>query len=210
MKYLKQDPDIRDIVERINFLLNAYGTPASIDDSVYQDYLISGTAVGIGVNAPDLANLRDGLYLYAFAGTGATVEQAFFTVHLLHDIKPGSKPTFHIHWTHNVASPTGNVKWNIEYSYARGYGVDAYPATTTISTVQAAGAQYTHHITPDDDMELTLTNMEPDMVLIGRIYRDPTDGSDTFGNDAFLIQIDLHYEVGQIGTYQRNRPFNGF
>lgn len=177
-----------------------------LEATLYDDYLISGTAVALGSSAPGLTELRNGLFLYAFDG-GVTTEQAFFTAHLLHDIRAGSTPTFHVHWTHNTASPSGAVKWQIQYSFARGYGIDTFGAPTTVTSTQSAGAQYIHHITSDDDMPITLTNMEPDMLLIGRIFRDPTDSADTFANDAFLIQVDLHYEKGQIGTTERNRPF---
>ena len=176
---------------------------------LYSDYLVPGTSISRGASAPDLAELRDGLFLPAFDGA-ATPEQAFFTLHLLHDIRPESTPTFHIHWTHNNGTPSGDVKWSVDYTFARGYGVDAFGATSTLTTTQTAGAQYTHHITPDDDMPVTLTNLEPDMLLICRIYRDPTDAADTFADDAFLIQIDMHYEMWQIASKERNRPFNGY
>lgn len=177
---------------------------------VYGDYLVGGFALGTGASAPTTTNFRDGLYLPAFAGTGATTEQAFFTMHILHDIKPGTDLTFHIHWTHNVASPTGNVKWQIEYSIANGYLNESYPASTTLSTTQTAGAQYGHHITTDDDMTISSTELEPDAVIIGRVFRDPTDVADTFANPAFLIQVDAHYTLDRLGTAERNRPFNGY
>lgn len=191
--------------------LNQHATGPGLDlmdfDNVtfWKDYLIPGTSVRNGNSAPDMVNLRNGLYLPAFDGS-TTMEQAFFAVHILHDFKAGTYPTFHVHWTHNNASPSGNVKWNVEYSYAHGYGAGTYGASTTLSVVQAAGAQYTHHITDDDEMSV-VADMEPDGQLICRIYRDPTDVQDTFGTDAFLIGVDLHYAVGQFATYERNRPF---
>lgn len=179
---------------------------------VFDDYLVSGLAIARGATAPPtLTELRDGLNLYAFAGTGVTVEQGYFTLHLLHGLRPGTFPTFHVHWTHKNASPSGDVKWFIDYSIAKGYGVSTYPAPTTLSAVQTAGAQYTHHITDDDDMPLaSLTEVEPDSVLICRVYRDPADAADTFADDAFLIQVDMHYERDKMGTHERNRPFDGF
>jgi len=180
-----------------------------ISGDTYSDYLISGTAVARGVSAPDLVELRNGIFLYAFDG-GATVEQAFFTVHLLHDIKPGSTPTFHVHWTHNNGTPSGDVKWQIDYTYAQGYEAGTFGAPVTVSTIQTAGAQYSHHITSDDDMAVSLTGMEPDMLILCRIYRDPTDAADTFADDAFLIQVDMHYQISQIGTPERNRPFGRY
>lgn len=182
---------------------------------VFRDYLIPGLSARTGASAPDLVSFRDGLYLLAFDGN-ATLEQAFFSLHILHDIKideddPEATPTFHVHWTHNTLSPSGNVKWQVELTLARGYGKDAYPASQTISSVQAAPAQYVHQITPDDDMPLPssfLVNLEPDSQLIGRIFRDPSDVEDTFANDAMLIGIDLHYKANKLGTFERNRPFN--
>lgn len=178
------------------------------DDSIlYNDYLTSGTAIRVGPNAPDLAEYRDGIFLYGFAGTGAIVEEGMFTLHFLHDIHPDHTPTFHIHWTHNNASPSGDVKWQLDYTYSHGYSAGTYGAPTTLSVTQTAGAQYTHHITDDDAMPVSV-DFEPDGMLLCRIYRDPADVADTFADDAFLIGVDMHYRVGQIATYERNRPFN--
>lgn len=173
--------------------------------TLYADYLIPGTSVRGGATAPDTAELRDGLYLPAFDGV-ATAEQAFFTVHILHDFRRGQQPTFHVHWSHNQASPSGNVKWFIDYSYSHGYEAGTFGAPTTLSVVDAAGVQYAHHITDDDSMTVT-ADMEPDGQLICRIYRNPADGEDTFAADAFLIGVDMHYQIGQIATFERNRPF---
>lgn len=182
--------------------------PTKLTSTVYDDYTVSGLAIGLGASAPTLTAFRGSLYLPVFPGIGATVTQAFFTLHLLHGLKQGTDITFHVHWTHIIASPTGNVKWQIDYSVARGYGVGTYPAASTLSVTQAAGAQYTHHITNDDDMTITTSvELEPDSVIIGRLYRDPADAGDTFANDAYLIQVDVHYQKSHIGTTERNRPW---
>jgi hypothetical protein len=179
----------------------------STDVTVYRDYLVPGTTLGTGANAPDLEVLMDDISLYAFAGTGVVVEEGFFSVHILHDLKAGTYPTFHVHWTHGNASPVGNVKWHVSYVYANGYSAFQFPSTSTkLSTVQAAGPQYTHHITPDDDMPVNV-DMEPDGQLLCHIWRDPSDAEDTFADDAYLIGVDLHMEVGQLATIERNRPF---
>ena len=177
---------------------------------VFDDYLTSGLTVAKGASAPTLTSYRDGLFLNAYAGSGPT-ESAFFTVHITHGIKAGSVPTFHIHWTANAASPSGNVKWNVEWTLSKGYGADSYPASAVVSTVQAVGAQYDHMITDDDDMPLSGTgDFEPDAVLVCRIFRDSSDAEDTSPDDAFLINVDVHYERDKIGTTERNRPFTGY
>lgn len=178
---------------------------------VYDDYIISGLAIALGANAPDLATFRGTINLFGFAGAGVTVEQGFFTLHILHGIKPGTIPTFHVHWAHNQVSPSGDVKWQIDYTIARGYGAGTFAAPTTLSTTRPALAQYVHDISDDDDMPLaSITELEPDSIILGRIYRDPADVADTFENDAFLIQVDMHYQRDKLGTPERNRPFTGF
>lgn len=174
---------------------------------VFSDYLVPGLTVAKGADAPDLAELRDGIFLNAFAGTAATVEQAFFSVHILHDIKFNTTPTFHIHWTHNQGAPSGDVKWQIDCTISKGYSAGTYGSAVTTTTTQTAAAQYTHHITDDDDMPISITDVEPDSVILARIYRDPADAADTFSADAFLVNVDLHYVKSQIGTIERNRPF---
>jgi len=196
-----------------NFVGPIYTPNVYITGDLYNDYLVPGLALGKNVSSPDLEDFRGGLEQNAFAGTGVTVEQGYFTVHILHDIKPETFPTFHIHCGHNIDSGTytadsANVKWYLDYSICNGYGNEAFPAPTTLSTTIAMGSQYDHDITPDD-MALTET-IEPDMLILGRIYRDPADAADTFGYDCFLFQVDLHYQIGQIGTTERNRPFRRF
>lgn len=192
----------RDIAEKVNQLVLIH------NEVTFDDYLVNGFNLAKGASAPDLAEFRDGLFANAFAGTGGVTEQAFFSVHIRHGYKDDSVPTFHIHWGHNQVSPSGNVKWFIDVSIAKGYGVGTYPSPTTLSTVQTAPAQYVHEITDDDDMALSATNLEPDTVILGRIYRDPT--ADTFEADAFVFQVDLHYQRDKIGTPERNRPFSEY
>mgnify|MGYP003335686731 CR=1 FL=1 len=190
---------------------NKYFKPLSVEGPLFDDIETGGFAIQTtGPNAPDLEVLRDGIRLFAFAGTGGQPEQAFFDVHIPHDIKAGTTPTFHIHWTHNNAAPSGDVKWQLEVTAAQGYAAETFPATVTISTTQTAGAQYAHMITSDDDMALPAalaSSLEPDMKILCRIFRDQTDAADTFEDDAFFLGADLHYEVGQIATTERNRPF---
>lgn len=179
-----------------------------LDQILFDDYIVSGLALRMGANAPTLRVFRDGLELPAFTGVGPLTEEAFFTIHLKHGLRPGSSPTFHVHWAHIIGVPAGDVKWNVEFSVARGYEVGTFPASITLSTVQTAAAQFVHHITNDDDMVVVNSvEIEPDSVLICRVFRDPADVEDTFANDAYLVQVDMHYERTFIGTLERNRPW---
>lgn len=215
-----QDPGTT--AERINFLLaelqeridNLEGRNGALPrvgntlvTPLYNDYTVSGFAAGRSAAAPTLTAFRGNIDLYAFTGV-TTTQELMFAIHILHDLKAGTDLTFHVHWSHIIAAPTGSVKWNVEFTSARGYNLDAYHAPISLSTVQAAGAQYSHHISNDDNMKISSRlTVQPDSIVLGRIYRDPTDSEDTFANDAYLINMDLHYQMGQIGTTERNRSW---
>jgi len=188
------------------------GAPWEYGETLYGDYLVPSVSFGRGASAPDYEAFVGTLYQPAFAGTGATVEQAYWSIHILHDIKANSTPTLHIHWGHNIASGTytpgtASVKWYVDISVAKGYGAGSFSETRTLSVTQTAGAQYSHHITDDDSMTITEA-FEPDALILGRVYRDPAQ--DDFGYDAFIFQMDLHYAADKAGTIERNRPFSGF
>jgi len=173
---------------------------------LYSDYTISGFALAKPASGnPTLRTFRGNIDAFAWDGASGT-DEAFFIIHILHDLKKDTELTFHVHWSHIIAAPSGDVKWQIEYTTARGYGVDVFPAPSTLATTQTAGPQYTHHITNDDDMTITIDrNIEPDSLILGRVFRDAADSADTFANDAYLLTFDCHYQKGQIGTTERNR-----
>ena len=175
---------------------------------LYNDYTVPGLALARpAAGSPTLTAFRGDVDAYAFGGSSGT-DEAFFSIHVLHDMKKDTEMTFHVHWSHIVAAPSGNVKWTIDFTTARGYGIDVFPAQTTMSTTQTAGPQYTHHISPDDDMTVTIDhNIEPDSILLGRVSRNADDAADTFANDAYLLNMDLHYQQGQLGTTERNRAW---
>lgn len=182
--------------------------PNVLSETLFDDFLVPGVFLTKGAgDSPALKPFRGNLQQNAYSGTGP-LEEAFFAVHLLHGLKANSIVTFHAHWAHIIAIPTGNVKWIVDVSFARGYEAGVFPEEVVMSSVQAAGAQYAHHITDDDDMSISPSvELEPDSIILGRICRDPADAQDTFDNDAFLLHIDLHYQRSHIGTTERNREF---
>ena len=175
----------------------------------WNDYLTSGLALPKGgANQPTLKEFRDGIYSLAFTGTGSTAEESWTEFHILHDYKFGTKVYPHVHWSHNNASPSGDVVWKVDYSVSKGHSGGAFPAPTTVSLQQTAAAQYTHQIIETSEGNaIAATNLEPDSIILIRIYRDPTDSNDTFEDDAFLLFIDLHIEADGNLTHEKVSPF---
>ena len=203
---LKDEDSQRIWLEELRRLVNHLADPG------YNDYVISGTSVGTNasLNPPSIAQVGGSVfYLPQFQKD----DQAWFTLHILHDFKADSIPSFHIHWTHDNATPSGNLIWKLDYTVVRAYNVAAYnfaSPTTLTTTVDCSGvAQYNHHVAGElpepADLKLSADDdLLVDSVIIGRIYRGNAGDGDTFNDDPFLIQIDMHYEMGQIGTTKRN------
>lgn len=161
---------------------------------------------GIGANAPAWSTLRDGIKAYAFDATA--MNEVWVNMHIMHDYAWGTKVWPHIHWT-TSGTGTGVVRWGVEYTYARGYGVEAFPATTTIYLEQAAtGIPYTQMIAePAEADGILLPGCEPDGVLMCRVFRDAGHANDTLTDDAFGIFADLHFQSDGYLTNERNRGY---
>lgn len=175
----------------------------------WNDYLNSGLSLPrTAANAPTVKPFRGNIDQVAFTGTGGVINETWVNIHILHDYRSGTKLYPHIHWSHNDATPSGDVKWILEYSVSKGHSQGIFPAATTINLIQTAAAQYTHQIIEASDGDaIDATNLEPDSVVQFRVYRDPTDGADTFENDAFLIYFDCHVESDGKLTNEKIAPF---
>jgi len=179
-------------------------------EDVWEDYVVALDASNTlsANNSPTMEEFRSGIYALRYP-VDIKEHEAFFTFHFHHDMKPDTDMHIHCHFTTNDESPTGNVKWNVDYMYARGYEADTFPAPTTLSVVAPVGAQYSHQITDDEAMIISATanDLEPDGLLMGRVYRNTEDIEDTCDSDTFLLYVDIHYVKNRVGTTERNRPF---
>lgn len=211
--------ELQKIKQELAFLRDRVGSTGD-QDYVWDDYVTSGLAVVGGASAPTLTVFRGGLRLYAFPGTGAVTKDVVSTTHILHGIKPGTDISLHIHWSTNQTATAGHtVVWQAEYSIARGYGAGVYgdPLTASASTAYGtmsctatvAVSPFTHMISGDsgDFVIPAQTELEVDSVILMRLYRDPTHPADNAAVDAFLIQMDWHYQKDRLGTVEKNRPF---
>jgi len=134
----------------------------------------------------------------------ANLESMSFIVQLPHTWKEGSTIFPHLHWSPR-ASESGNVVWNFDYTWAN-YNPSSpviFPATTT-STVTSTGpfTANTHLITPltNSNSGLVSTGKLISSILICRLWRNSSNTSDTYADDAGLLFIDFHYEIDSYGS----------
>ncbi len=186
--YLKIEPD-----GTIEF--NGGGT-------VFDDIRTPITAIRItgpgGTTPPDEV-LYKGSVVLAFGGAGTDDEKGFFVVQIPHSYKEGSDITPHIHWTPED-NTAGNVRWIVTYSWAN-YG-SAFPGETTDPQVFACDTITDKH-QKDVFTAISGTGKKISSMLLCSIQREDSDGTDTYNNkDAYLLEIDFHFEMDMTGSRQ--------
>jgi len=137
-----------------------------------------------------------GVFAYAFDKTSE--EELYFTVQLPHDYELGTDLHPHVHWGVKASVPgSTTVRWGLEYTIAN---IDDVFGNTTIiyTTATDPVTQFAHIVTEfNDDVSGTAIDNVSTMLLC-RIFRDIAN--DNFDDDAFLFEIDFHYQRDDLGS----------
>jgi len=157
-----------------------------------------------GPSEPQLSAFRGGIMLPAFVHTD--VQSGYGNFHVDHDYKMGTALYPHIHWTTDC-DMMGTVRWGIEYTLAKGHSQMAFGEPITVYVEQECdGTPYKHYVAEVSDQDaIPGLNIEPDTIILCRVFRDATHPNDTLDNQVFGICLDMHYQVAQAAT-PRKRP----
>ncbi len=176
-------------------------------DAGWSDMLASLSAgKAVGANAPTWATIRDALAAYRF--DAGVMNELWVSLHVPHEYLSGTMLYPHIHWV-KTGTNTGTVRWGVEYSSARGYDIEAFPASTTIYIEQAGSATAYQHMIAEqaEGAGVTVSNLEPDSLLLMRLFRDAAHVNDTCTEAVFGLFLDVHYQSDGMLTNERNRTF---
>jgi len=142
-----------------------------------------------------------------------------FVYHIPHDYVPGTDLFFHVHWSHNGTSISGNAVFDVFHSYSKGHNQAEFPAekqlnlavsTPNIGTVP----RYRHRV---DEIimsgaDATATLMDRDLVEVDglilatlRMTTLPTIGS----GFLFIHTCDIHYQSSNMATVNKAPNFYG-
>jgi hypothetical protein len=197
IKYLK---DFGEVLFRYTTKLgDLLNKGVGIDNfaETWDDCRIPGLSARTNATAPDLEAFGPSGNLLAYAFNGAaTAEQCYFSIQLPHGYKEGSDIHPHVHWAPTTAA-AGNVKWQLEYSWANMDGT--FGAPTTIFGIGAAGGTAWKHILTDLT-DISGTGKTVSSMLMCRLFRNPADSSDTYEADATLLEFDIHFIVDSLGS----------
>ncbi len=143
-----------------------------------------------------------------FFRNNQAIEAMSFTVQLPHSWKEGTTIFPHIHWVpkNNGGFSTGNVEWNLEYSWVNYDPTtpQVFPAITTLTTVVngpfTASANMITSLTAND-IGISGTGKKISSILICRIWRDSSRAADTYAADTGVLSLDFHYEMDTFGSH---------
>jgi hypothetical protein len=178
---------------------------AHYEESLWRDLEGSIDTVA-GANNPTWAQLGSGpFYAYSFGYTPQE-DECWLTYHVPHDWVPNSDFHFHAHWTTNGTS-TNTVKWEVSYTYAKGFNQEAFNTTgTTINLEEAASGTAYQHMVTESSALTGATITEPDGLLLVYLKRVSNGGSNN-ADTVYLLEADFHYKSNGLGTVSKAPNF---
>ena len=196
---------VRNARESINGLLRGGPFPYLWRDNIMD---LTTARRGDGSKQPAFGAFRNTVGSLRFDAD--TEQEAFIAFHVDHDYALGTKLYPHMHWSADTAS-TNTVRWGFEFTLAKGHGQGVFPTSTTIHIEQAfAGVAFTHMIAEVSDADAIdgeALGIEPDVVIMMRVFRDATHVNDDLATHAFGLFVDLHYQAERRGTVNKAPDF---
>jgi len=193
-----QDLNFRHIGDRLYTIAGADGVTWDDLRVAASEVLVQGVS-----NLPDWETWLTGLQLLSFDPT--TMEQVFFAAQLPHSYVVGSDIEAHIHWVPAANGGAGEVvSWGLEYSWA-----------SIGSTFGATATIYGNAHFPDDDSlvadrhyytglgDIDGTGKGISSMIMCRLFRNATGAggsTDSYGDDAGLLEFDFHYQKDALGS----------
>lgn len=168
----------------------------------WEDLRIASSQARLGSSAPAFSSGFAGssaMYTLQFNYTGTT-NQIFFEIQMPHGWVTNSTIWPHVHFS--PVSDTGgvakNVRWKLDYTWASINGTFAAPLTAVMDK-SFTDAQW-DHLMAVSASGISGAGQGISSMLVCRLYRDTSDGADTYDDLVCLLEFDIHYEVDMLGS----------
>lgn len=145
--------------------------------------------------APGVVTVGPSGSIKSFGFDGVTqVEELFYHVDLQHDYIPGTNIIPHVHWMPST-NAAGNVVWQWDYQWVETGGTFGAPTNDPCTAVAAGGTAWV-----DKRSEVTISGAGKtyNSRLLLRLFRDPANAGDTYGDDAVLSSVGVHYSANPL------------
>jgi len=169
--------------------------------------------------SPAFNAFRSGILAYQFSNV--ITNEVFLEFHIPHDYVMGTDLYIHTHWsqdkvdTGGPAGAPGDVKWQYEFTYSKGHNQDFFPVSKTLAVVQTAATVAFQHMIAEVQLsvsggsatQIDTARVEPDGIILVRMFRDPADAADTLSDPPYAHFCDVHYQSTNVGTKAKAPSF---
>lgn len=192
---------------------NIFGTPPNYSEfeadgtlvsygnaTCWDDINVSAFGLGTGASVPSIINIASTtIRTYAYNGNTSVVDELHGSLEILHNYAEGTDIIPHIHWLPSTNSG-GDVKWQMEYVWINSDGIPV-TSSTTVAVVSAAGSTaWLPKISAFQPISGTGKTIGSRFFF--RVFRNPVDSQDTYGNDAAFTDFGVHYQINTLGSRQ--------
>lgn len=141
---------------------------------------------------PPTATIISNYMVLQFAGAGAVTHIIYTSIHVPQDWIPGTDIKIHFHWAPTDGN-AGNVKWQITWSALASNVNEVLTDAGTSTFVIDATEALQDELLKTDDMTIAGASLAIEDIIGVKIFRDPTDGADTYGSTASLVNVEFVY-----------------
>jgi hypothetical protein len=167
-------------------------------DTTWDDLRFPASQITPGpANPPDWVNFSGLGGVYGLAFNQNTEEDVYFIAQMPHSWVEGSEIRPHIHWTSSTGT-AGTVVWGLEYTKASPLGT--FGSTVTDTMRVSNPSQYYHQLDGFDPIDMTGNTIST--IIWCRLYRDADDAADDLAEDAYLLDIDFHFQSDLKGSHE--------
>lgn len=165
------------------------------DDGNWEDlrFPVQGINPAGQATAPTI-DTADGTFLFSASAVNGIAGVAQFP----HSWEIGTVVHPHIHWC-PVTTNTGNILWRFYYEIKNRNNGSVYTGYTSTDFLVASSGVVGAHLTASFG-EIDMTGLVESSIMKWKIERIGNDVSDTCTGEARLLEFDIHYRTGKIGT----------
>lgn len=180
--------------------INSAGDMEYVGSATYWDDMrISVNQVKVpAANAPSWTAFGPTQLLgFADQAVSGNEEEVYFVVQMSHKYKQGTSLSPHVHYM-VTGSESAIIRWYMQYQYvdisSTGLAVQSSIATASFN----AGEDFKHKRKEFDDYNPSASSVSG--MLLCKLTRNSSNPGDTYSAAAYLLEVDVHYQVDMPGS----------
>ena len=175
----------------------------ALTNYVWEDFRVPVNLVKIpGEKAPSWEVYSSTLALYfSNQAVAGNEEEVYFVVQLPHGYAERTDISPHIHYAFESDEVGTQIRWGLSYSWANVGNEFPAPNTIYALTSEANNDSGIHKVAEFDMIDGT--GKEISSLLLCRLFRNSSNGLDTYVNDGVFLDFDIHYQIDGLGADEK-------